>query len=1037
MELLTDLQSFLITGMNLESLFNMKLINFKLSGIALAIASMLIPAISYADIAATGDVIPGIPTTPNWNVPGELVVGNTTDGTLTVSNGGVLTSGDAASLSSYIGKLAGSTGQVEVTGAGSRWTNDAVLMVGYQGDGTLRILDGGVVETLTSVIHVGFDDGSKGYLEVSGAGSKLNSGHLLYIGGENNSDGRLIIADGGALTSVYDSYIANHSGSIGRVEVTGKDSVWSSGLNMFIGNSGNGSLKITEGGLVVTQLNGIIGTESTGAGYVEVSGTDSRWQVGSILNIGNLGSATMIISDGGVVSSQQGYISSALGMVEVTGIGSRWDNADHLSVGYAANSDSTLNILNGGVVSSGFSYVGNQPSSKGQVNISGSGSSWQNSSLIVAGFSGAGKITVSDGASLSSAGGYIGLLPSAKGEILITGTGSNWVNSGDLGIGQAGGNGSLTISNNGIVQTGNVAVAVDASSVSTLNIGSAAGELATAAGYLDAPLITLGSGDGHVVFNHTNNNYQFNPIIAGTGSVDVYSGTTILNGINTYAGTTTITAGTLQAGAPGAFSAASDYVVSTAGRLDLAGYDQSVTSLSNAGIVDFNGTPGTTLTVTGDYIGNNGLLSFKTMLNGDGSDSDKLVVDGNTSGTTRVRVTNAGGSGAATLNGIELIQVDGRSDGEFVKDGRIVAGAYDYSLARGEGANASNWYLVSAILPEPPTPPVPPTDPQSSMVVRPEAGGYATNLAAANQMFILRLDDRLDQTQYVDALTGEHKQTSLWLRNSGGHNRSRDSSGQLHTQANRYVVQLGGNIAQWSHNGQDRFQLGAMVGYANSKGNTTSRLSEYRIRSSVNGYSAGVYGTWYSNDTDKTGLYVDSWLQYSWFNNQINGQELSSEKYKSKGVSASLESGYTFKIGEDTTKNTGYFIQPKAQAVWMNVQADDHREANGTYVSGEGDGNIQTRLGVKAFANIHNDKRALLVVKPFAEINWIHNCKDFGARLNTVSIKQEGAANIGELKLGMEGQIEQHVDVWGSVSQQIGDQGYSDTAVMLGVKYRF
>lgn len=453
--------------------------------------------------------------------------------------------------------------------------------------------------------------------------------------------------------------------------------------------------------------------------------------------------------------------------------------------------------------------------------------------------------------------------------------------------------------------------------------------------------------------------------------------------------------------------------------------------------MDFSGTPGTALTVTGDYIGNSGLLNFNTMLNGDGSDTDKLVVQGNTSGTTRVRVTNVGGSGAATLNGIELIQVDGRSDGEFVKDGRIVAGAYDYSLARGEGANASNWYLVSAILPEPPAPPVPPTDPQSSMVVRPEAGGYATNLAAANQMFILRLDDRLDQTQYVDALTGEHKQTSLWLRNSGGHNRSRDSSGQLHTQANRYVVQLGGNIAQWSHNGQDRFQLGAMVGYANSKGNTTSRQSEYRTRSSVNGYSAGVYGTWYSNDTDKTGLYVDSWLQYSWFNNQINGQELSSEKYKSKGVSASLESGYTFKIGEDTTQNTGYFIQPKAQVVWMNVQADDHREANGTYVSGEGDGNIQTRLGVKAFANIHNDKRALLVAKPFAEVNWIHNSKDFGARLNTVSIKQEGAANIGELKLGMEGQIEQHIDVWGSVSQQIGDQGYSDTAVMLGVKYRF
>lgn len=29
----------------------------------------------------------------------------------------------------------------------------------------------------------------------------------------------------------------------------------------------------------------------------------------------------------------------------------------------------------------------------------------------------------------------------------------------------------------------------------------------------------------------------------------------------------------------------------------------------------------------------------------------------------------------------------------------------------------------------------------------------------------------------------------------------------------------------------------------------------------------------------------------------------------------------------------------------MGVKADDHKEANGTNVSGEGDGNIQTRLG--------------------------------------------------------------------------------------------
>ncbi|XRM18474.1 autotransporter outer membrane beta-barrel domain-containing protein (plasmid) [Yersinia intermedia] len=55
--------------------------------------------------------------------------------------------------------------------------------------------------------------------------------------------------------------------------------------------------------------------------------------------------------------------------------------------------------------------------------------------------------------------------------------------------------------------------------------------------------------------------------------------------------------------------------------------------------------------------------------------------------------------------------------------------------------------------------------------------------------------------------------------------------------------------------------------------------------------------------------------------------------------------------GSYAAKNATYFIQPKAQITWMEVKADNHKEANGTNVSREGDGNIQTRLGVKAFMN--------------------------------------------------------------------------------------
>ncbi|CNI34732.1 autotransporter outer membrane beta-barrel domain-containing protein [Yersinia mollaretii] len=466
------------------------------------------------------------------------------------------------------------------------------------------------------------------------------------------------------------------------------------------------------------------------------------------------------------------------------------------------------------------------------------------------------------------------------------------------------------------------------------------------------------------------------------------------------------------------------------------------TDLTNSGTVfignktsDGSGTTGNQLVVNGNYVGDNGLLHFNTALGDDNSATDSMIVNGNTSGTTNVSVDNAGGLGAKTLNGIELIQVNGQSDGDFVQSGRIVAGAYDYSLKRGAGQNAANWYLTS--LSNDPVNPGTPDD-LGEEDKRPEAGSYTANLASANNMFVTRLHDRLGETQYIDVLTGEQKVTSMWLRNEGGHNRSRDTSGQLKTQSNRYVMQLGGDIAQWSNDGLDRLHLGVMAGYGNSKSDTNARTG-YKSKGSVDGYSTGVYSTWYANDEDKSGLYVDGWAQYSWFNNTVQGEGLATEEYKSKGITASVESGYTFKIGENKSKNETYFIQPKAQVTWMGVKADDHTEANGTQVSGQGDGNIQTRLGLRSYMKGHHesDNGKDREFQPFVEANWIHNTKDFGTNMNAVEVTQAGAKNIGELKVGVEGQLNKQLNVWGNVGQQLGDKGYSDTAVMLGVKYNF
>ncbi|EOO9976490.1 autotransporter outer membrane beta-barrel domain-containing protein [Escherichia coli] len=474
--------------------------------------------------------------------------------------------------------------------------------------------------------------------------------------------------------------------------------------------------------------------------------------------------------------------------------------------------------------------------------------------------------------------------------------------------------------------------------------------------------------------------------------------------------------------------------------------DSDVAHLNNNGSIYLGSDAKNTLTINGDYTGENGYIYFSGVLGDDTSPIDKLVVKGNTEGKTFVSVNNVGGIGAQTLNGINIIQVDGQSNGDFVQVGRIAAGAYDYTLGRGQGDKNGNWYLTSGKQPEDPTPnpdPEPnPTPTPGDNDLRPEAGSYTANIAAANTMFVTRLHERQGQMQYTDVITGELKTTSMWMRHEGGHNRWRDGSNQLKTQSNRYVMQLGGDIAQWGWNKTDRWHLGLMAGYGNDHNNTESVRTGYRSKGSVNGYSTGLYATWYANDETHNGAYLDSWAQYSWFDNYVKGDGLQSESWKSKGLTASLETGYTWKAGEFTGSQGGlneWYVQPQAQVIWMGVKADEHRESNGTRVESTGDGNVRTRLGVKTWIKSHSriDEGKSREFSPFVEVNWLHNTRDFGTRMNGVTVHQDGARNIGEIKTGVEGQINSRLNLWGNVGVQVGDKGYNDTSAMLGVKYTF
>lgn len=446
--------------------------------------------------------------------------------------------------------------------------------------------------------------------------------------------------------------------------------------------------------------------------------------------------------------------------------------------------------------------------------------------------------------------------------------------------------------------------------------------------------------------------------------------------------------------------------------------DNSTVYISRADGKDFEPTR---LTITENYVGNNGVLHLRTELGDDNSATDKVVINGNTSGTTRVKVTNAGGRGAYTLNGIEIISVEGESNGEFIKDSRIFAGAYEYSLTRGNTeATNKNWYLTNFQATSggetnsggSSAPTVAPTP-----VLRPEAGSYVANLAAANTLFVMRLNDRAGETRYIDPVTEQERSSRLWLRQVGGHNAWRDSNGQLRTTSHRYVSQLGADLLTGGFTDSDSWRLGVMAGYARDYNSTHSSVSDYRSKGSVRGYSAGLYATWFADDISKKGAYIDAWAQYSWFKNSVKGDELAYESYSAKGATVSLEAGYGFALnksfGLEAAKYTWIF-QPQAQAIWMGVDHNAHTEANGSRIENDANNNIQTRLGFRTFIRTqeknsgpHGDD-----FEPFVEMNWIHNSKDFAVSMNGVKVEQDGARNLGEIKLGVNGNLNPAASVW-------------------------
>ncbi|WP_454674470.1 autotransporter outer membrane beta-barrel domain-containing protein [Achromobacter pestifer] len=529
--------------------------------------------------------VPGTQSSP-WNIgAGALTVGNTSTGTLQIGAGGVVSNG-----SGFVGRQASGTGNVTVNGAAAQWTNSAGLSVGFSGKGTLGIANGGHVTSLTNT-YLGVAANSTGTVTVSGIGSQLNSTGFMRVG--QTGSGTLQISDQ-AIVSNSLAQIGYDATGVGVVTVNGAGSQWNSSGELTVGASGNGRLNIANAGAVSSAL-GTIGSGAGSTGAVTVDGASSSWTNAGLLTVGNLGAGALTISNNATVSAASARAGVGSGSQGVINIG-----AAALAVAVAPGTLALTGPSPTVTLGTTGSLVLNHTDNSGGY-------------VFGYGISGAGKVNIYSGTTVLTANN--------------TYTGGTTIAGGTLQLGNGGATGAIVgnVTNHGVLTFNRsdtlpfAGLISGSGKVNQIGAGTTvltADNTYTGGTTISAGTLQLGNGgatggivgdvvnNGALTFNRSDT-LPFAGLISGSGKVNqIGAGTTVLTADNTYTGGTTISAGTLQLGNGGATGAIVGDVVNngalTFNRSDTLAFAGPISGL---GTVNQNGTGTTVFTAQHTYSG--------------------------------------------------------------------------------------------------------------------------------------------------------------------------------------------------------------------------------------------------------------------------------------------------------------------------------------------------------------------------------------------------------------------------------------------------
>ncbi|HEZ2977263.1 TPA: autotransporter outer membrane beta-barrel domain-containing protein [Neisseria meningitidis] len=289
---------------------------------------------------------------------------------------------------------------------------------------------------------------------------------------------------------------------------------------------------------------------------------------------------------------------------------------------------------------------------------------------------------------------------------------------------------------------------------------------------------------------------------------------------------------------------------------------------------------------------------------------------------------------------------------------------------------------------------------------------YAQQAQAANTLFALRLNDKNS-----DIFDRTLPRKGLWLRVIDGHSNQWVQGKTAPVESNRKGVQLGGEVFTWQ-NESNQLSVGLMSGQAEQRSTFRNPDTDNLTTGNVKGFGAGVYATWHQLQDKQTGAYADSWMQYQRFRHRINTED-ATERFTSKGITASIEAGYNALLAEHVTKKGNslrVYLQPQAQLTYLGVNGK-FSDSENAHVNLLGSRQLQSRVGVQAKAQFAFTNG--VTFQPFVSVNSIYQQKPFGVEMDGERRVINNKTAI-ESQLGVAVKIKSHLTLQASFNRQTG-----------------